>query len=137
MPKEKGFLNVGVGGMAERIKRGGKDIRLSLVADHRVTRSQAGATGAQYDPHGYSYFLRGKVESCALTNAFIAGDAAGLATRDMARALAPRFAAVIRAAECDSGRCAEYQLRDVTGASLGGGLRHADVRLGDDPARWR
>jgi flavin-dependent dehydrogenase len=77
--------------------------------------------GAQYDPHGYSYFLRGNVDVVRVGNAFIAGDAAGLATRDMAEGIGPAIRSGIRAANVilDGG---EYQLRDVTGASLGGGL---------------
>ncbi len=42
VPKKNGFLNVGVGGMAERMKRSGKRYSVPLGADHWLARSQAG-----------------------------------------------------------------------------------------------
>jgi flavin-dependent dehydrogenase len=120
VPKEDGWLNVGVGGMAERLKRSGKDIRhhwshFTGMLDRKL------ANGAQYDPTGYSYFLRGKVDVVRVGNAFITGDAAGLATRDMAEGIGPAVRSAHRAAEAVlEGK--PYDLDDVTGASLGGGF---------------
>ncbi|HEV7715338.1 MAG TPA: NAD(P)/FAD-dependent oxidoreductase, partial [Steroidobacteraceae bacterium] len=70
VPKRDGYLNVGVGGMAERMKRSGKDIRhhwaqFTGMLDRKLT------SGAQYDPTGYSYFLRGNVDVVRIENAFI------------------------------------------------------------------
>jgi flavin-dependent dehydrogenase len=120
VPKEDGWLNVGVGGMAERLKRSGKDIRhhwsqFTGMLDRKL------ASGAHYDPTGYSYFLRGNVEVARIENAFITGDAAGLATRDMAEGIGPAVRSGIRAADAIL-EGADYQLKDVTGASLGGGF---------------
>jgi flavin-dependent dehydrogenase len=54
-------------------------------------------------------------------NAFIVGDAAGLATRDMAEGIGPAVRSGLEAAAAIlHGK--EYRLHDVTGASLGGGL---------------
>ncbi len=54
-------------------------------------------------------------------NAFITGDAAGLATRDMCEGIGPAIRSGLKAADAIlSG--VEYRLDDVTGASLGGGL---------------
>jgi flavin-dependent dehydrogenase len=120
VPKENGFLNVGVGGMAERLKRSGKDIRhhwshFTGMLDRKL------ASGAQYDPTGYSYFLRGNVDVVRVDNAFITGDAAGLATRDMAEGIGPAIRSAHRAADAIlEGK--RYELDDVTGASLGGGF---------------
>ena len=120
VPKEDGWLNVGVGGMAERLKRSGKDIRyhwthFTGLLDRKL------AHGAHYDPTGYSYFLRGNVDVARIEDAFITGDAAGLATRDMAEGIGPAVRSGARAAEAILGG-ADYRLEDVTGASLGGGL---------------
>jgi flavin-dependent dehydrogenase len=120
VPKEDGWLNVGVGGMAERLKRSGKDIRyhwthFTGILDRKL------AHGAQYDPTGYSYFLRGTVDVARIDDAFITGDAAGLATRDMAEGIGPAVRSGARAAEAILVG-ADYRLDDVTGASLGGGL---------------
>src|SRR6185437_12671312 len=79
------------------------------------------AKGARYDPVGYSYYLRGRVDVTRRENAFIVGDAAGLATRDMAEGIGPAVRSGVQAAEAIlHGK--EYRLHDVTGASLGGGL---------------
>jgi menaquinone-9 beta-reductase len=120
VPKADGWLNVGVGGMAERIKRHGRDIKQHWAA---LTRSLGRrlARGASYDPAGYSYYLRGNVDVVRIEDAFIAGDAAGLATRDMCEGIGPAVRSGIRAAQAILGK-AEYRLDDVTGASLGGGL---------------
>ena len=120
VPKENGYLNVGVGGMAERLKRSGKDIRhhwshFTGMLDRKL------ASGAQYDPTGYSYFLRGNVEVVRIGNAFITGDAAGLATRDMAEGIGPAIRSAHRAADAIL-QGTSYELDDVTGASLGGGF---------------
>jgi flavin-dependent dehydrogenase len=120
VPKANGYLNIGIGGMAERIKHSDKDIRQHwnyLVAklDRRL------APGAKYDPTGYSYYLRGNVEVVKVDNAFITGDAVGLATRDMCEGIGPAIRSGHRAAESIL-RGVPYRLDDVTGGSLGGGL---------------
>ncbi len=119
VPKQHGWLNVGIGGMADRMKAQGSDIK-----DHwlRFTRSLGRklAPGALYDPSGYSYYLRGRVDVVRHGDAFITGDAAGLATRDMAEGIGPAVRSGIRAARAIL-EGTPYQLEDVTGASLGGG----------------
>lgn len=119
VPKEDGWLNIGIGGMAERMKSSGGDIRqhwnrLVSVLDRSL------APGAHYEPTGYSYFLRGRVDVVRRDNAFITGDAVGLATRDMAEGIGPAIRSGIRAAKSIVDG-AEYRLDDVTGSSLGGG----------------
>lgn len=120
VPKQNGWLNVGIGGMAERMKSRRRDIK-----DHWSTfTGMLGrnlAVGAVCEPAGYSYYLRGPVNVVRRDNAFIAGDAAGLATRDMAEGIGPAVRSGVRAAEAIlDGR--SYELDDVTGASLGGGF---------------
>lgn len=120
VPKENGWLNVGVGGMAERIKGSGKDIRdhwahLTSTLDKKL------APGLQYDPTGYSYYLRGNVDVPRVDNAFITGDAAGLATRDMCEGIGPAIRSGFRAVDAIVSDV-PYRIDDVTGASLGGGL---------------
>lgn len=120
VPKQNGWLNVGIGGMAERLKEGGRSIHEHWALFTRMLGGRL-ARGAHYDPAGYSYYLRGRVDVVRRGNAFIAGDAAGLATRDMAEGIGPAVRSGIRAAEAIlHGR--DYRLDDVTGASLGGGF---------------
>ena len=56
-----------------------------------------------------------------IDNAFITGDAAGLATRDMAEGIGPAVRSGVRAAEAILLK-KDYRIDDVTGASLGGGF---------------
>jgi flavin-dependent dehydrogenase len=120
VPKAHGWLNVGIGGMADRMKHSGDDIKrhwalFTRMLEKRFTR------GAEYEPAGYSYYLRGNVEVVRIDNAFITGDAAGLATRDMCEGIGPAVRSGFRAAQAIlSG--APYRLDDVAAASLGGGL---------------
>src|SRR5262249_24142117 len=119
VPKENGWLNVGIGAMAERMKANGGDIRQHWN-DFVAALGKKLAPGAHYEPTGYSYFLRGPVEVVRRGNAFITGDAAGLATRDMAEGIGPAVRSGIRAAQSILDGT-PYRLDNVTGASLGGG----------------
>jgi flavin-dependent dehydrogenase len=44
---------------------------------------------ADYHPTGYSYYLRGNVDVVRDENAYVVGDSAGLATRDMCEGIGP------------------------------------------------
>ncbi|HUA89960.1 MAG TPA: NAD(P)/FAD-dependent oxidoreductase [Steroidobacteraceae bacterium] len=121
VPKERGWLNVGVGGIAARMKNSGHDIR----AHWGFLTGMLGAglaPGAEYDPTGYSYFLRGNVDTVRRGNAFITGDAAGLATRDMGEGIGPAVRSGLRAARAII-EGVPYQLRDLGGTSLSGIVR--------------
>ena len=117
VPKERGWLNVGVGGIAARMKQGGHDIRRHWTY---LTETLEGALapGARYDPTGYSYYLRGRVEVVRRGNAFITGDAAGLATRDLGEGIGPAIRSGRRAARAIIAR-EPYRLDEVTGLSVG------------------
>jgi len=119
VPKASGWLNVGLGGMAARLKQRGESIR-----DH--WRHFACKLERQFrirvpsEPAGYSYYVRGPQE-VRIGNAFLIGDSAGLATRDLCEGIGPAIRSGQRAAHAIvSG--STYALDGVTGASLGGGL---------------
>jgi len=120
VPKADGWLNVGIGGMAERVKRRGEDIKQHWQRFIRKLDRKL-APGARYEPAGYSYYLRGRVDVVRIGNAFLTGDAAGLATRDMCEGIGPAVRSGLRAAHSIL-TGAPYDLHTVTGASLGGGL---------------
>jgi flavin-dependent dehydrogenase len=120
VPKGRGWLNVGVGAMAARLKQRGENIwqhwqhlasKLERRFDIRVPA----------DPSGYSYYVRGPLDVVRVGNAFLTGDAAGLATRDLCEGIGPAIRSGQRAAASILGGAA-YALQGVTGASLGGGL---------------
>ena len=127
VPKERGWLNVGVGAIAERMKARGQDIRahwthLAATLEERL------APRAQYEPTGYSYYLRGKVEVVRRDNAFITGDAAGLASRDLGEGIGPAIRSGLRAARAILAN-EPYRLDDVTGLSVGSIARSMLLRL--------
>jgi len=120
VPKQNGWLNVGIGGMAQRLKARGEDIKQHWGHFARMLERRL-APRAALAPTGYSYYLRGGVDVVRVDNAFIAGDAVGLATRDLCEGIGPAVRSGARvAASILTG--APYGLEDVTGASLGGGL---------------
>ncbi len=94
-PKVGGIVNVGIGGKAETLKARGDTIlrhwehfvttlaELGLVQDHA------------FSPRGHAYYVRQANPSwhgerqLRVDNAFVVGDAAGLATADMGEGIAP------------------------------------------------
>jgi flavin-dependent dehydrogenase len=91
VPKAGGYLNLGIGAMAERLKARGEDIRshwrhfIGVLKDKGfIPRDLA------LDPTGYSYYVRREgVEVARLDNTYITGDSAGLATRDLCEGIGP------------------------------------------------
>ena len=83
VPKANGYVNLGVGGLAEEINAKGDSLKrhwnllvekadqLGLVRNH------------DYKPSAHSYFLRQDLTEIRKGNAFLVGDAAGLATSDL------------------------------------------------------
>jgi len=131
VPKERGWLNVGVGAIADRLKARGQDIRAHW--GHLIAGlGQRLAPGAQYDPGGFSYYLRGNVEVVRRDNAFITGDAAGHAARDLGEGIGPAIRSGLRAAAAILAN-EPYRLDDVTGLSVGSIARSMFGRLA--PAR--
>jgi len=119
VPKARGWLNVGIGGMAQRLKQRGEDIwwHWRRFADGLERRF---GIRIPAEPSGYSYYVRGPIDGARLDNAFLTGDAAGLATRDLCEGIGPAVRSGVRAAEAIL-HGAPYELADVTGASMGGG----------------
>jgi menaquinone-9 beta-reductase len=120
VPKENGWLNIGVGGAASRVRSRGQDIKRHW-AEFTAMLGRTLVPGAQYDPAGHSYYLRGPVDIVRVENAFVTGDAAGLATRDLGEGIGPAIRSGQRAADSIL-HDTPYRLDDVTGASAGGGL---------------
>ena len=98
VPKANGYINVGLGAIAERLKAQGGHLR-----DHwQLLTTKLKRLGLvhydDYQPTGYSYYLHGDVDRVRNGNAFLVGDAAGLATRDMGEGIGPAVASGLRAA---------------------------------------
>ena len=98
VPKARGYINVGLGGLADRLKARGGHLR-----DHwrQLTGKLKNRGLVRYEdfrPTGYSYYLCGDVDKVRKGNAYLVGDAAGLATRDMGEGIGPAVASALRAA---------------------------------------
>ncbi|MGH8222628.1 MAG: NAD(P)/FAD-dependent oxidoreductase [Woeseiaceae bacterium] len=112
VPKDDGYLNIGLGGMAEKLKS--RSGNLQQYWDRFV-----GGLGRQgfiakddWAPKGYSYYLRGNVDVIRNGNAYIVGDAVGLATRDMCEGIGPAVRSGLLAARSIA-EGADYSLGDL------------------------
>jgi len=120
VPKANVWLNVGIGAMAQRLKQRGEDIWQHWNAFAAKLEQRLGKPLPRA-PTGYSYYVRGKAAAARIGNAFLAGDSAGLATRDLCEGIGPAIRSGRRAAESIL-HGVPYDIDDVTGASLGGGI---------------
>ena len=120
VPKANGWLNVGVGAMAVRLKQRGENVRQHWRNLASKLLRQFGIRIPR-DPTGYSYYVRGPLDPARLGNALLTGDAAGLATRDLCEGIGPAIRSGQLAAQSIL-RGSPYRLEEVTGTSLGGGL---------------
>lgn len=121
VPKADGYLNCGIGGMAEKLKSRGEDIKMHWERFADVLARRGLIQNVELQPKGYSYYLRGEVGTTQADNAFIVGDAAGLSTRDLCEGIGPAVKSGLLAAESIlSGT--PYSLRDVGAYSTDPGL---------------
>lgn len=88
-PKEDGYLNVGIGGKLASLKKRGETINTHWERFLKKLSANGLASGRQFAPKGHLYYLRGHADNTRRGNAFIIGDAAGLATRDMGEGIGP------------------------------------------------
>jgi flavin-dependent dehydrogenase len=117
VPKRDGYINVGIGGMAERLKSGGDDIKRHWDHFAQGLRRRGFIDGAELSPKGYSYYLRSGVDIARLDNAFVIGDSAGLATRDLCEGIGPAVRSGLHAADAIA-LGTNYALDDVGAYSL-------------------
>jgi len=89
VPKANGYINVGLGAMADKLKDKGGHIREHWRGFVEKLWKKDLVRYDNYKPTGYSYFLRGAVDGIRDGNTYIVGDAVGLATRDMCEGIGP------------------------------------------------
>lgn len=98
VPKTDGMLNVGIGGKFEAMKKRGRPIGLHWQDFIRKLRNRGLVTSDTPSPRGHPYYLKHLTGPVRLKNAFLTGDAAGLATLDMGEGIGPAIQSGIRAA---------------------------------------
>lgn len=123
VPKQDGYLNLGLGATAERLQLSGGHLGAHWVRFvGELRRRRLIDASLALSPKGYSYYLRDRVDVGRIANAFVIGDAAGLATRDMAEGIGPAVRSGLLAAEAISdGR--DYELGSISAYSLSRGLQ--------------
>lgn len=107
VPKGDGLVNVGIGGKFSGMK--GRDQSLRRRWDRFVGKLEGRALVEDhtYNPRGHAYYLRTHSGMFRRDNAFIIGDAAGLATVDMGEGIGPAVRSGILAAHAivNGGSC--------------------------------
>lgn len=121
VPKENGYVNVGIGGVSEKLKGSRRDIRWHwrILVERLLREGYLDRDPGR--PGGYSYFLREKTpgpRSAQRGNAFLVGDALGLATRDMCEGIGPAVASGLMAARAIAG-IAPYEPDSIAAHTLG------------------
>jgi len=130
VPKGNGYLNIGVGGISEGLRSPGKTIQnhwnrfvqklsdLSLVKEYN------------FNPKGCLYYLRDGIKDVQIGNAFVIGDAAGLATRDLGVGIGPAVKsgllaadAIINGKKYDASVIKKYSIPQILASILKGGER--------------
>lgn len=99
VPKGNGYLNIGIGGMARRLSDSGDDIKRHWKPFVETLHKRRLIDTTELEPGGYSYYLRADVDTQRLGNAFVIGDSAGLATRDMCEGIGPAIRSGMSAAD--------------------------------------
>ena len=112
VPKANGYVNCGIGGMSAKLKSRKQSIQAQWEHFTAVLSKKGFVTQQNYKPSGYSYYLRGGVDTIRVDNAFITGDAVGLATRDLCEGIGPAIRSGQRAANAIT-KDTTYNLEDI------------------------
>jgi len=107
--KNDGYLNIGVGGLFK-----GKKVDIKEHWDLLIRKLDSLNIVKDYEfkPKGYVYQIRDRVDHCRLDNAFIIGDAAGLATTDLGEGIGPAVESAMRAADAILNK-SQFSLRSI------------------------
>jgi len=99
VPKEGGFLNIGVGGIADNLKSSELTIKIHWDVLVKKLRKLELVENKEFHPRGYVYYVRHNRVPIRLNNIFLVGDSIGLATRDMGEGIGPAIWSGSAAAE--------------------------------------
>jgi flavin-dependent dehydrogenase len=97
VPKAGGFVNAGIGGYAERMRAAGTDIAAHWARFQKRLAERGLVRGREFARKGCVYYLRDP-RPAACDGAYLVGDAAGLATRDLGEGIGPAVESGRRAA---------------------------------------
>ena len=120
VPKADGYINVGLGGMADKLKQQDGHLRDYWHRFVDKLRKKKLVDYSDYHPTGYSYYLRGNVDVISDNDAYIVGDAVGIATRDMCEGIGPAVSSGLLAANAivNGSNYSLAELREYSGEGL-------------------
>jgi flavin-dependent dehydrogenase len=99
VPKADGWLNIGIGGSEAALRRKGTNLKAYWKMLTEKLEKSGLVRGHEWNPLGHSYYLHRKGTMGKLGNAFLVGDALGLATVDMGEGIGPAIASGHMAAD--------------------------------------
>ncbi|MBE9138620.1 NAD(P)/FAD-dependent oxidoreductase [Nodosilinea sp. LEGE 07088] len=125
VPKGNGFVNIGLAGASQALKQAHTHIRSQwqwFLAD-LVERGLLDAkTRSTLTPQGHGYYLFDSGGEVQNENAFVVGDAAGLASKDLGEGIGPAIESGLLAANAIVGQ-AEYRKSAIAAFSLNPSLQ--------------
>ena len=100
VPKAGGWLNIGIGAKAAILRQRGETIQEHWkVFQQKLIKMGLLDGDPPTPPKGHVYYVRQRIKTVRIDNAFILGDAAGLATLDMGEGIRPAVRSGIMAAK--------------------------------------
>lgn len=98
VPKGNGYLNIGIGGNFNALKAQGRTIKEYWAYFVEKLARKKLVNVSLPVPRGHNYYLRGALSTGQRGNAYLLGDALGLATTDMGEGIGPAIESGILAA---------------------------------------
>jgi len=117
VPKKDGYVNIGIGGNARKIKESGGAIHDYWDQFVSFLTIRGFIQEREFQPKGYLYYLRGHGSVSKYGNLYLVGDAAGLSTLDMGEGIGPAIQSGLLAARSII-QGTEYLLEDIPRYSL-------------------
>lgn len=120
IPMDGGYINTGIGGNYSRMKKKNMSIRSHWKSFAEKLKDFSFEARQDLSPRGYAYYTRKDTGPVTLKNAYLVGDAAGLATIDMGEGIGPAVRSGILAARSIAtgkpyalGPVSRFSLRDI------------------------
>jgi flavin-dependent dehydrogenase len=116
VPKGNGYVNIGLGAMSAQLA-GSDGIQTHWQRLLAELRAQGLLAAVEPKPKGYSYFLRTPARVVQRGNAYLTGDALGLATWDLAEGIGPAVRSGLAAARAIA-EGTPYRVEAIPGYTL-------------------
>ena len=99
VPKSNGYLNIGIGCYAEKLKAIKDNIKNQWQLFVQELEQRSLIKNYHFNTRGYIYYIRDSIDEVQIDNIYLIGDAAGLATKDMGEGIGPAVQSGLLAAD--------------------------------------